>query len=495
MNEKLIYQSNIHLNQFIKGELISRGSNFLIQLYQSFNFESKFIIFNTKTNEIALETKIELILNFLFKTNEKILFFDIEFNNKLYNFCINFISKTELHGFIDYFIILKFENIYKKKISIEDKEEINRFKTYNSLDEYIEDNNTKIEEEFYLIKGDSDEGINKFLQISKKNKNSFVLRKYLNKSDLGVFSLDKNCNYKMSLPNLLKNSNEPLLVNDMMLFNNDNNLLLLDENSNKSIFNIDLNRGEIINKFDCKDSNNLLISINKLLPESLNENNSNTFIGFNEKDTFRFDPRSNLIVDKSTYKTNNKFISGLTTFNGKLIMGSLDGIIRLYSSPCKKRATINFQVNTGSDPILFIDVSPDENWVLITCPYYLSIVNVLNSNNGKLAFDSPMGQNKPPLKRLSIKPEHQQKIAQYNNNIMPKFINSKFEIQNNKIISIIAGIGTGLIIWDFKRILDGKLPTYKIKLLGGENIIDDNSLIPGSELLIMSNNQISVINI
>jgi hypothetical protein len=147
----------------------------------------------------------------------------------------------------------------------------------------------------------------------------------------------------------------------------------------------------------------------------------------------------------------------------------------------------------GADPIIGLDATPDEHWIVATCPYYISVFNVYAPSTRKLGFDAPMGKDKPALSRLAIKGEHQQQVAQYFKGEMPAFAPAKFEMKSGKPVSIVAAIGTGLVVWDFAKIEAGCLPSYAIKLVGREMIVDDQPLPASFDLVFISDNQVSVV--
>jgi hypothetical protein len=152
---------------------------------------------------------------------------------------------------------------------------------------------------------------------------------------------------------------------------------------------------------------------------------------------------------------------------------------------------MSFQANCGAEPIIGIDISPDEQWVVATCPYYLSVFNVCAQSTGKLGFDVAMGRDRPALVRLAIRPEDMQKIA--GGSEMPSFAPAKFEVKRGKIVAVVAAIGPGLVTWDFRRIREGSLPTYSMKFVGRETIVDDQPLFTSNDLVFISDNQVAVI--
>lgn len=487
------FTSPIHLYQLKKGKVKDHGETFTIAIFTKRDFSAKIQIYDHSSNEAVLETDIRSALNVQFSKKEKTVFFDVNYNEKLFNFSLVFYTIDELAGFISKYTIALYENSTLQPVEESDYSEIERNVNYMSLDDLEVDAYDNEEQAVeYTSHGRSDTGRNTLLSSSEKTLNSLVLRRYATKSSLGMFELDKECKFKQAIPRIETEIGDALLAKDMLTINLDKDLLLLDEKSDKTIYHMDLVRGDVVSHYDTS-YNGSQQPVVKLMPTTANGDDS-TFLGFNSRNVMRFDPRVESLVEKSDYKTDNHFTCGATTVNGKLAMGAKNGVIRLYSGPCKTRATTNFQANVGDQPINSIDISPDEEWIVAVSPYYLSVINTKNDLNGKLAFDASMGKAKPPCIRLVLSQEHQQLVANYHNGVLPEFSTAKFELLGSRITSIVGSIGTAIVSWDFKRIKSGKRPTYKISFVGGEVIVDDKPIEITRDVLFMSDNQLSMLN-
>ena len=495
MSWELQFSSPVHLYQLKNGNIIDKGPQFTISILSKRDFSAKFQIFETQMNEVVLEADIKSALNLQFSSNERRVFFDIQFNNRLYNFSLVFALKKELTAFIRVYATVLFENSELRFYSDEDKEEIDRYVLYMSLDDVDDQSQRDSDDDMaveYVAQGKQNAGRNTLLATSEKTLNSLVLRKYDTFCSLGMFELDKDCKFKQAIPKVETEVGDLLLVNDMLTINQDKNLVLLDDNNDKIIYNMDLVRGDVVSHYDTK-YNGAPQPVVKLMPTNARGDDS-TFLGFNSRNTLRFDPRIEQLVEKSDYKTDNHFTCGATSVNGKVALGAKNGVIRLYNGPCKTRATTNFQANVGDQPIKSLDISPDEEWVLAACPYYLSLINTKNETTGRLAFDASMGKNKPPCMRLVISQEHQQLIANYHDGMLPEFSTAKFDLLGSKVVNIVGSIGTAIVSWNFKRIVSGKKPTYKISLVGGETVVDNQPIELTRDVLFMSENQLSMID-
>jgi hypothetical protein len=94
--------------------------------------------------------------------------------------------------------------------------------------------------------------------------------------------------------------------------------------------------------------------------------------------------------------------------------------------------------------------------------------------------------------RLTLKQEHQQLVARYNGGILPQFSSAKFAFSWPKK-SIVACIGTAIVSWDLKKIVEENKPKYKIFLVGGENVVDVQPFGGDEEVMFISPNQFSTI--
>ncbi|OHS98508.1 hypothetical protein TRFO_35036 [Tritrichomonas foetus] len=491
----LIAHIPIRLFRLVKGEKKEAGRNVTVYLIQNRNFTTLIQLINQPGDELLLSAEISEVFNIQYKMNELIVFFDINYRNKLYNFSFLFQKQNQLQTFINEYIRCLFEYREQRRTTTSDKPELDRFINYIHLDlpkKSIRNEFVFPEEEYETI-GSPDNGRNILLRTGKSTGNTMVLRKYHNHCDLGLFTLDNNCSFRMALPKIVDENKQLVIGSDMLNINHDRSLLILDDDNPTEIHDMNLDRGIILTHYDSVDQYGVDQKLKKLLPTRSNGHDS-TFLAFTDRDTIMFDPRSSKsLINKSEYKTKNGFTSGATSRNGYVAIGSKDGIVRLYSQPCKTRATINFQMNVGGDPIIGLDISEDEQWVVATCPYYLSVFNVLSQSTGKLGFVKAMGKDKPPLTRLTIKQEHQQYIAQIFNGVLPSFSPAKFEMKNHKISSIISAIGSCIVSWNFQRIENGCLPSYSIKLVGEEIIADNEPFENTHDILFITDNQVSVI--
>ena len=485
----------IHLFRSKGGQMVEAGNGAIIDLVQNPDFSTIVLIKSTPNNEIIISTEVREVLNVQFISAEFKVLFDLQFKQKTYNFYLVFNSLRDMQTFIYEYVRCCFESQNKKGATVKDKDDLDRFVSYLSLDKPDETYPDEISfvPNDYVLHGDTDSGRNALLRPFNNSRNAYVMRKYQNNSMLGLFTIDQDCHLDKSLQNIVDDKNRVILADDMLNSNSDRSLLILDETRPQEIYNMDLSRGLVVSHFDSVDNYGVGNTVKKLMPTTP-MNTDPTFLAITDRNTLLFDPRaSNSIVDKSSYKTANHFTCGNTTRNGYVALGSSDGIVRLYNGPCKSRATVNFLMNVGGEPVTSIDVSSDEQWVLATCPYYLCVFNVLAPSTGKLGFCNAMGKDKPALTRLALESKDQQILINEFNGVLPQFSPAKFQEKNGRIDSIVAGIGSCLVSWDFRKIENGALPKYSIKFFGTEEIVDNDPLDATYSVMFMTNNSLSVI--
>ncbi|KAG5033948.1 hypothetical protein AAZX31_04G038300 [Glycine max] len=149
-----------------------------------------------------------------------------------------------------------------------------------------------------------------------------------------------------------------------------------------------------------------------------------------------------------------------TTGDGSIVVGSLDGKIRLYSVNTMRQAKTAFP-GLGS-PVTHVDVTFDGKWIVGTTDSYLILICTLfTDKNGttKTGFAGRMGNRiaAPRLLKLNPLDSH---LAGANN----KFRNAQFSwvTENGKQERhIVATVGKFSVIWNFQQVKDGSHECYR----------------------------------
>ncbi|XP_010525688.1 PREDICTED: protein CYPRO4 [Tarenaya hassleriana] len=140
-----------------------------------------------------------------------------------------------------------------------------------------------------------------------------------------------------------------------------------------------------------------------------------------------------------------------TTGDGSIVVGSLDGKIRLYSKTSMRQAKTAFP-GLGS-PITHVDVSYDGKWVLGTTDTYLILICTLFTDKDgrtKTGFSGRMGNKIPAPRLLKLTPLDSHLAGKDN-----KFHGGHFSWvteSGKEERRIVATVGKFSVIWDMERV-------------------------------------------
>ncbi|XP_078434081.1 protein CYPRO4-like [Wolffia australiana] len=149
-----------------------------------------------------------------------------------------------------------------------------------------------------------------------------------------------------------------------------------------------------------------------------------------------------------------------STGDGSIVVGSLDGKIRLYSKSSMRMAKTAFP-GLGS-PITHVDVTFDGKWILGTTDTYLVLISsIFKDKDGreKTGFNGRMGNRiaAPRLLKLTPLDTH---LAGPNN----KFHGGQFSwvTENGKQERhLVATVGKFSVIWNFQKVKDSRHDCYR----------------------------------
>uniref|UniRef100_A0A803NL25 Vacuolar import/degradation Vid27 C-terminal domain-containing protein n=1 Tax=Cannabis sativa TaxID=3483 RepID=A0A803NL25_CANSA len=140
-----------------------------------------------------------------------------------------------------------------------------------------------------------------------------------------------------------------------------------------------------------------------------------------------------------------------TTGDGSIVVGSLDGKIRLYSKTSMRQAKTAFP-GLGS-PITNVDVTYDGKWILGTTDTYLVLICTLFTDKDgktKTGFNGRMGNRIPAPRLLKLTPLDSHLAGSDN-----KFHGGHFSwvTENGKQERhLVATVGKFSVIWDFQQV-------------------------------------------
>ncbi|XP_016449880.1 protein CYPRO4-like [Nicotiana tabacum] len=149
-----------------------------------------------------------------------------------------------------------------------------------------------------------------------------------------------------------------------------------------------------------------------------------------------------------------------TTGDGSIVVGSLDGKIRLYSKTSMRQAKTAFP-GLGS-PITHVDVTYDGKWILGTTDTYLILIcSLFTDKDGKTktGFTGRMGNKIPAPRFLKLTPVDAH-MAGANN----KFHGGHFSWvteSGKQERHLVAAVGKFSVIWNFQQVKDSAHRCYQ----------------------------------
>ncbi|KAK1439924.1 hypothetical protein QVD17_05749 [Tagetes erecta] len=149
-----------------------------------------------------------------------------------------------------------------------------------------------------------------------------------------------------------------------------------------------------------------------------------------------------------------------TTGDGSIVVGSLDGKIRLYSTTSMRQAKTAFP-GLGS-PITHVDVTYDGKWILGTTDTYLILICTLFTDKDgktKTGFSGRMGNKIPAPRLLKLTPVDAHTAGKDN-----KFHGGRFSWvteSGKQERHLVATVGKFSVIWDFQQVKNSAHECYR----------------------------------
>ena len=321
-------------------------------------------------------------------------------------------------------------------------------------------------DETYKEVESSKEALNKFCMDSLSNDRTFCVT---DDNQIVVYKAneDEDSFEKLaSMPVVQEYKGKNVCFSQGLLYKSERNMLLLDENNPYVVYQYDLPKEKIVGEWKTEKT-----TISDIC--SMKRNGQTTdeplIYGVNPKAVFTLDERvnnKNNIVDIKTYSTKNNANKIMSNNDGQFVTGGTKGELRLYDKIGNKAKNL---FSFYGDPIRFIDISSDNQYILLTCDKYLLLVNASDSEGEKTAFLKTIKtiERKTPL-RLQIKTTDVAKYKLSNAN----YTAAKFNVNKNGENNIITSLGEYIIIWNYNDIRKGKIVNYKIKKVN--DLVIDN---------------------
>ena len=413
--------------------------------------------------------------------------------------CLGFLfdKKEESEAFFNMFNRCKWET--KNKQSYETIEEKNRkfleqYRNYKKFDCFSDDKDDKEEQE---EKEEKEEKKEKPKKRKKKNREDLMDYddKYSqvespNKEVLNKFCIDALTNdrtfcvtddnqivvYKAnmnddtieklsSLPVIQEYQGKSVKLNKGLLYKSESNMLLLDQNNPYVLYQYDLPKGKIVSEW--KTDKTTISDICSLKRDG-QKTDEKVIYGVNPKSVFTLDERVNNkfnIGEIKQYQTKNYANKIMSNQGGQFITGGEKGELRFYDRMgIKAKNLFSFY----GEPVRHIDISSDDQYLLITCDKFLVLINNLSLKDDKNAFLTtiPLEERRSPL-LLQVKTSDIAKYKLKDANFTP----ARFDLNEDGLNNIITSLGEYIIIWNYNDIRKNKL-NYKIKK--ADDLIIDN---------------------
>ena len=306
---------------------------------------------------------------------------------------------------------------------------------------------------------------NKFCIDSLSNDRTFCVN---NNNEIVVYKTnihDDVLEKLSSLPVIQEYKGKNVVLNKGLLYKSEQNMLLLDQNNPYVLYQYDLPKGKIVNEWKTDKT-----SISDICPLKRNGQTTDEKViyGVNPKSVFTLDERvnnKNNIADIKTYQTKTHANKIISSGEGQFVTGGEKGDLRFYDRIGIKAKNL---ISLYGDPIRHIEISSDDQYLLLTCDKYLLLINVTDKNGEDNAFKHTIkldDRRGPVTLRLNTKD-----IAKYD--LQDKaFTPARFDLNESGVNNIITSMGEYIIIWNYNDIRKGK-KNYKIKK--ADDLVIDN---------------------
>ena len=348
----------------------------------------------------------------------------------------------------------------EKKEEKEEKEEKPKKRKKKNREDLMD-----YDEKYSQVESPSKEVLNKFCIDALSNDRTFCVT---DDNQIVVYKANMNddtIEKLSSLPVIQEYQGKSVKLNKGLLFKSESNMLLLDQNNPYVLYQYDLPKGKIVSEWK---TNKTSISDICSLKRDGQTTDEQVIYGVNPKSVFTLDERVNNkynIGDIKLYQTKNYANKIMSNQNGQFITGGERGELRFYDRMGIKAKNL---FSLYGDPIRHIDISSDDQYLLITCDKYLLLINNLSLKNDQNAFLTtiPLEERRSPL-TLQVKTSDIAKYGLKDANFTP----ARFDLNEDGLNNIITSLGEYIIIWNYNDIRRKKL-NYKIKK--ADDLVIDN---------------------
>ncbi|KAJ0640250.1 putative transcription factor WD40-like family [Helianthus annuus] len=256
-----------------------------------------------------------------------------------------------------------------------------------------------------------------------------------------------------------------------------NMILMCPENEGKphstGVNQLDIETGKVVTewKFEKDGTDITMRDITNDTKGSQLDPSESTFLGLDDNRLSQWDMRDRRgMVQTSSpvlhwtkghqFSRGTNFQCFATTGDGSIVVGSLDGKIRLYSTTSMRQAKTAFP-GLGS-PITHVDVTYDGKWILGTTDTYLILICTLFTDKDgktKTGFSGRMGNKIPAPRLLKLTPVDAHTAGKHN-----KFHGGRFSWvteSGKQERHLVATVGKFSVIWDFQQVKNSAHECYR----------------------------------
>ncbi|XP_071696658.1 protein CYPRO4 [Rutidosis leptorrhynchoides] len=272
--------------------------------------------------------------------------------------------------------------------------------------------------------------------------------------------------------------NSSLTPQKALLMRGETNMLLmspLKEGTPHStgVNQLDIETGKIVTewKFEKDGTDITMRDITNDTKGSQLDPSESTFLGLDDNRLSQWDMRDRRGMVQSNspvlnwtkghqFSRGTNFQCFATTGDGSIVVGSLDGKIRLYSTTSMRQAKTAFP-GLGS-PITHVDVTYDGKWILGTTDTYLILICTLFTDKDgktKTGFSGRMGSKIPAPRLLKLTPVDSHTAGKQN-----KFHSGRFSWvteSGKQERHLVATVGKFSVIWDFQQVKNSGHECYR----------------------------------
>jgi len=305
-----------------------------------------------------------------------------------------------------------------------------------------------------------------FLQIGKSNHRAFVCKR-TDKGDSVVeaFNLANVSDAPLRVGKCLNAKGKAIKPQAGMIHAGDRQLLMINQDDDK-VHCLDLESEKVVRTFD---ADNLTVANMFPVSKFAQQEGEQTFLAMNSRSAFVMDPRSEGThrVRTHSYASKPQLSCLATDEHGHFVLGSQLGEFRLFDGQANKDGELKrckTMLNGLGDPLKALDVTADGNWVLGTTDKYLVVVRTGKGEEtgfvGRgLSASTRQQRGWAPIK-LQVKLED---LMQHGLG-GASFTAAHFDAneKGEKEARIVTSLGSVAVVWDFRKVKQGK-PTYAIK--------------------------------